>query len=146
MKSHEVYSFWWHSTQNMVVTKKISSTKVDAMDQRHSAIFQFETNFGRIDMNIKMDSLRKVVWYWQYLFNWYSLAVTHIFTNLTWKSCAGKAALALKRSCNFSRAKIERISTVARHVLLHNLSSARRGWKYLLSQSTGTGIIEKVCI
>ena len=31
---------------------------------------------------------------------------------------AGKTALALKRSCNFSRAKIERINTVARHVLL----------------------------
>ena len=31
-----------------------------------------------------------------------------------------KTALALKRSCNFSRAKIERINTVARHVLLHN--------------------------
>ena len=30
-----------------------------------------------------------------------------------------KTALALKRSCNFSRAKIERINTVARHVLLH---------------------------
>ena len=29
-----------------------------------------------------------------------------------------KTALALKRSCNFSRAKIERINTVARHVLL----------------------------
>ena len=32
-----------------------------------------------------------------------------------------KTALALKRSCNFSRAKIERINTVARHVLLHSL-------------------------
>ena len=31
-----------------------------------------------------------------------------------------KTALALKRSCNFSRAKIERINTVARHVLLHD--------------------------
>ena len=29
-----------------------------------------------------------------------------------------KTALALKRSCNLSRAKIERINTVARHVLL----------------------------
>ena len=32
-----------------------------------------------------------------------------------------KTALALKRSCNFSRAKIERTNTVARHVLLHTL-------------------------
>ena len=31
-----------------------------------------------------------------------------------------KTALALKRSCIFSRAKIERINTVARHVLLQN--------------------------
>ena len=33
-----------------------------------------------------------------------------------------KTALALKRSCNFSRAKIERINTVARHVLLHDIT------------------------
>ena len=33
---------------------------------------------------------------------------------------AGKTALALKRTCSFSSAKIERINTVARHVLLHN--------------------------
>ena len=33
-----------------------------------------------------------------------------------------KTALALKLSCNFSRAKIERINTVARHVLLQNHS------------------------
>ena len=34
-----------------------------------------------------------------------------------------KTAPALKRSCNFSRAKIERINTVARHVLLQNCPS-----------------------
>ena len=34
--------------------------------------------------------------------------------------CAGKIALTLKRSCNFSSAKIKRINTVARHVLLQN--------------------------
>ena len=37
-----------------------------------------------------------------------------------------KTALALKRSCNFSRAKIERINTVARHVLLHGAKEAKK--------------------
>ena len=32
--------------------------------------------------------------------------------------CVNSFDSALKRSCNFSRAKIERINTVARHVLL----------------------------
>ena len=42
--------------------------------------------------------------------------------------CAGKTALALKRSCNFSRAKIERINTVARHVLLQNHAIFWTNW------------------
>ena len=42
-----------------------------------------------------------------------SMKIKHV-TILRWKT-----ALALKRSCNFSREKIERINTVVRHVLLH---------------------------
>ena len=38
-----------------------------------------------------------------------------------------KTALALKRSCNFSREKIERIKTVARHVLLQR---NKLQWKF----------------
>ena len=43
-----------------------------------------------------------------------------------------KIALAMKRSCNFSRAKIERINTVARHVLLHAMQGFC-DWNFLTS-------------